>query len=258
MFSNTFFGSNSIRKHTALFGTLFNNIHIERENTEPRTQFQKVPILYGGREKYIARTTTDPKIEREVAAQLPRMAFEFVDLKYDANRQLNPINNTITYNPTAKSRLVPVPYTFYYNLYITARFVEDAAKILEQILPWFSPSFTLRAHLLDDDPDCTSSIIFNIAGVDMKDNYEGPMTERRVLIWTISFAVNSWIYGPQSAAPNVIRWATVNQKLSDSANNANTYVLTGNSYPTLANTALADIQPTDNYIVVTDISEFFE
>lgn len=255
MFSNTFYSTNSIRKHTALFGTLFNNINIERDNDEPRTQFQKVPIAYGGREKYIARNTTDPAIEREIAAQLPRMAFELMDISYDPERQLNPVNNTISYNPTAKSRFVPVPYVLTYNLYITARYVEDAAKIVEQILPYFSPSFTIRAHLVDEDPDCVSSLLVTLRNVDMRDNYEGPMTERRILIWTLTFTINTWIYGPQSPLA-VIRWATVNSRLYDSLG-SNSYIFSGNSYPTLANTALSDIQPTDNYIVVTDISEFF-
>lgn len=259
MFGNQFYASGAIRKNVSLFGTLFNNIRIERDNGTD-TQHQKVPILYGGREKYIARNTTDPKIEREVAAQLPRMAFELVDLYYDSARQLNPVNNILTFNSSSiSSKFVPTPYIFVFNLYITARHVEDAAKIVEQIIPWFQPAFTLSAFL-SDDSNCSHDIIFTLKNIDMKDNYEGPMTERRVLIWTLSFNVKTWILGPsKDQSNNVIRWVDVNQRITNESNvYTSTYVIESNTYPTLANTALEDILPSDAYIVKTDIREYFE
>ena len=255
MFGNSFFGNGAIRKHVVLFGTLFNNIRIERTNDTSVTQHQKVPILYGPREKYIARNTQDPNIEREVAAQLPRMAFELMGLEPDAERRLNPVNN-LTYfaSGVPGSRLVPAPYIFTFNLYITARFVEDAAKITEQILPYFNPDFNLQAKLVEG-VDCVNDIKFTLKNIDMRDNYEGNFAERRILIWTLTFSVRSWIYGRHSSNTNVIRWVNVNYTTEEGSD---VIAASTNTYPTLANTALEDILPTDDYIIETDISEFFD
>lgn len=258
MFSNTFFSNQAIRKNVALFGTLFNNLRIERTDQANNVQLQIVPIAYGPREKYIARNTQDPKIEREIAAQLPRMAFELMGIEPDADRRLNPVNNTVVFNEgIGSSRLVPSPWNFYFNLYITARFVEDASKIVEQILPYFQPSFSVKAFLTDDQ-DCSSTVIFTLKNVDMKDNYEGNFQERRILVWTLTFGIKTWIFGPTQQA-KTIKWVDTNSQIS-SANNArvSTYEIQANTYPTANGLTLDQIGPTDNYILVTDISEFFK
>jgi hypothetical protein len=257
MFGNAFFGNKSIRKHVALFGTLFNNIRIERTDNSDTTQHQKVPIAYGQRDKYIARNAQDPNIEREIAAQLPRMSFELMGIEPDAERRLNPVARIVSFDSgTATSKLMPAPFNFYFNLYITARFVEDAAKIVEQILPYFQPSFNLQASLVEND-DCVTDVLVSLRNVDMKDNYEGPMTERRILVWTLTFSVKSWIFGPERIQ-KVIRWVDVDQKIGDSSNTSSTYTYQSNTYPTVDGKTLEEINSTDDYIVITDITEFFE
>lgn len=256
MFGNRFFDNEELRKYTLLFGTLFNNIRLRRENATPADeQEQIVPIAYGGREKYIARNTQDPDIERSVASQLPRMAFELMAIEPDPLRNLNPMNNLPSFSAsTPTSRFVPRAWNLKYNLYITARQVLDASKILQQILPYFQPTFGLKAEIIDDG--CPIDLIFVLDGVDMQDNYEGSMGERRLLVWTLGFTLKAYFYGPQSPEGAIIRFVTIDTH-TDSNPLANSEYVSQNTYPTLANTALEDILPTDPYTIVTDLTEFF-
>jgi hypothetical protein len=245
MLPNTYFENNLFQKYLILFGRMFNNIRIERsrEPGDEKTQHQIVPIAHGGREKYVARNTTDPNIERIVAAQLPRMAFEMVDFFPDPKRQLNTIGQNC---------FMPTPYSFVFNLYITARNVLDAAKIVEQIAPFFRPSIGIRADLLDND--VPYDLKLTLSNPDMKDNYEGQMTDRRVLVWTLTFTLDAWLFGPQTTSGGVIKWVTVN-----SIDGGNGKLLAkSNTYPVLAGTELEDIQPSDPFIIRTDYTEFFE
>lgn len=245
-----FFDNDEIRKYVVLFGNLFNDIHLMRTNPDSESYKQVVPIAYGGREKYVARNTQDPELDRSVAAQLPRMAYELVGLSYDPQRATDPLNKLVTVDGnTSTSRYQGTPWNFTFNLYITARHVLDASKIVQQILPFFRPSFTLKAQIVDDV--CAKALPIVLDAVNMQDNYEGGFQERRVLIWTLTFTLKGYIYGPSEAVGGVIRWISTGYSADVVANTE--FFETSNTYPTLANTALIDILPSDPYEIVTVI-----
>lgn len=246
MLPNMYFENKLMYKYLLMFGRMFNNIRIERarEPGDEKAQHMIVPIAHGGRDKYIARNNADPQIEKQIAAQLPRMAFEMVDFHYDSERQLNPIGNACQ---------VPTPYRFAFNLYITARNVMDAMKIVEQIAPFFRPSIGIRADLLDNDNPFDLKL--TLQRPDMRDNYEGTMLERRILVWTLSFTLDAWLFGPNpndDNGTNVIRWVNVKY------DTGNQPVLSSNTYPVLPGTPLEDIQPSDPYTIQTDYTELFD
>lgn len=245
MLPNTYFENKLFQKYLIMFGRMFNNIRIERsrEPGDEKTQHMIVPIAHGGREKYVARNTTDPNIERIVAAQLPRMAYEMIDFFPDPKRQMNPIGQDC---------FMPVPYSFVFNLYITARNVLDAAKIVEQIAPFFKPSIGIRADLLDNNQPYDLKL--TLSNPDMKDNYEGPMLERRVLVWTLTFTLDAWLFGPPTInGDRVIRWVTVNTRDPEDRR----IIHKANTYPVVPGKPLEEIQPSDPYIIHTDYTEFF-
>jgi len=248
MLPNKYFENDALRKYIILFGRMFNNVRIERDTSPSdatKKQHMIVPIAYGGREKYMARNTTDPAIERPVAAQLPRMAFELVNMHYDPQRQLSTVGNQC---------FMPTPYRFYFNLYITARYAIDASKIVEQIAPFFRPSIGIRADLLNND--IPYDLKLTMLEPDMKDNYEGAFLERRVLIWTLRFSLDGWLFGPEQQSGGIIRWASINIAANTGANTEPS--VNSNTYPILAGTDLEDIEPSDPYTIRTDITEFFD
>lgn len=245
MLPNMYFENKLMYKYLLMFGRLFNNIRIERsrEPGDEKLQHMIVPIAHGGRDKYIARNNADPQIEKQIAAQLPRMAFEMTDFYYDPERQLNPIGNACQ---------VPTPYKFGFNLYITARNVMDAMKIVEQIAPFFRPAIGIRADLLDNDNPFDLKLTLHRP--DMKDSYEGTMLERRIQVWTLSFTLDAWLFGPNpndNNGTNVIRWVEVDYSTPGGQ------VSTSNTYPVLPGTPLEDIQPSDPYTIQTDYTELF-
>lgn len=241
-----FFDNDEIRKYVVLFGNLFNNIKLERENSEGDEYRQTVPIAYGGREKYVARNTQDPDIEKSVAIQLPRMAYELVGMQFDPTRQVDPLNKLVTIDGRkSTSRYEGAPWNFTFNLYITARHVLDASKIAQQILPFFRPIFTIKAHLVDDV--CSKALPIVLDAVNMQDNYEGNFAERRILIWTLTFTLKGYLYGPSGTQGGVIRWVNTNYGTE------NQLLESANTFPVLANTALENILPTDPYTVVVEM-----
>lgn len=191
-----------LRKYVAIFGTLFNDITISRDTiiTTRQQQF-KVPISYGPREKYIARLEGDPSGERDVAITLPRISFEMTSMQYAANRKLNTMNQIVVNDDSVSERArkqvwQPVPYDIFFQLNIMTKTMEDGAKIVEQILPHFTPDWTVSAKLLDQMPDIVLDVPVVLNSVQSTDLYEGDFISRRMLLWTLDFTMKAQFFGP--------------------------------------------------------------
>lgn len=203
-----------IRKYVALFGTLFNDIVIERTDTQGNmTSLIKVPITYAPKEKMLARAQQDPNIDRQTATiTMPVMSFEMLDPKYDGSRKLPSIGRSANKIPNNPSSLYyqynPVPYNFNFKLYIMIKNAEDGTKIIEQILPYFTPDFTVTVQLIPDINELKDiPIILN--SVTQTDTYDGAFTERQALIWTLDFTLKGYLYGPVKTNP-IIKFVNVN------------------------------------------------
>lgn len=189
-----------IRKYVVLFGTMFNDIHIHRYDTENQPlQTIKVPISYAPKEKMLARVDQDPNLKKPYAITLPRMAFEITGMYYASTRKLQTINrqyNTVaTEENKLKYQYVPVPYDFLFNLYIMVKNAEDGTRILEQILPFFTPDWTATVNLIPE-MNFTSDIPLVLQTVNVEDLYEGNYDTRRSLIWTLGFVMKGYVFGP--------------------------------------------------------------
>jgi hypothetical protein len=199
MFNQTFYFQ-TIRKYVTLFGTLFNEIHITRTNkTGDMTNYIKVPITYAPKEKMLARVNQDPGIDRPSATiTLPLMSFEMTDIRYDGDRKL-PTTNRSAIKSADKNKLRyqynPVPYSFGFRLYVYVKNAEDGTKIVEQILPYFTPDFTVTVNLIPEmETNIDIPVIMN--SIQQDDTYGGNFTERQAIIWTLDFTVKGYIYGP--------------------------------------------------------------
>jgi len=210
MFGQTFYFQ-TIRKYVALFGTLFDDINIIRTDTSGNiTQIIKVPITYAPKEKMLARLQQDPNIDRPTATvTLPYMAFEMSNVRYDSDRKLKTITRVANKNNANNNILNyqynPVPYNFEFRLYIMVKNAEDGTKIIEQILPYFTPDFTFTLNLIPDMNEL-KDIPIVLTSISQEDTYEGNFIERRSLIWTLDFVLKGYIYGPVVGSP-IIKYA---------------------------------------------------
>jgi len=86
-----------LRKTIISFGTLFNNITIQKKDDSDNTfSVMKVPIAYGPTQKFLARLEQQSNLNRPIEIQLPRMSFEFNGINYDAQRKLTKGNINIS------------------------------------------------------------------------------------------------------------------------------------------------------------------
>jgi len=212
MFGHTFYFS-TIRKYVTLFGTLFNDIHITRTDANNNTvALIKVPLAYAPKEKVLARVDADPNIDRQAAIILPRMSFEMLDMRYDTSRKLNTIGRTVKKDPDSTSKLKyqynPVPYNISFRLYVYVKNAEDGTKIIEQILPFFTPDWTTTVQLIPE-MGINMDIPVVLDNINIEDSYEGNFEKRRALIWTLDFTLKGYIYGPVKKS-GVIKFANTN------------------------------------------------
>ncbi len=184
-----------------LFGTLFSNIVIIR--TDPTAnnaqQIIKVPIEYAPKEKMLTRVLADPDIDRPYSLLLPRMSFETRGYRYDGSRKLPTVNRIakkiIGDNNKLQFQYMPVPWNIDFNLYVYVKNTEDGLKVVEQILPFFTPVWT-STLILVPEMDVTMDIPITIGSPSVEDQYSGDFKTRKILIWTIPFTLKGYLYGP--------------------------------------------------------------
>ena len=191
-----------IRKITVAFGDLFKNITMVRYNPDDSEQERFiVPIDYATKELYVMRIQGDPNLDKKVMMTLPRMSYEMNGLTYDSTRKQ--MTNIKQFNQTGtvtSSQYVPVPYNFDFSLYLYVRNIEDGNQIIEHILPFFAPDYTIKVNMIPE-----MGIIKEVPVI-LKDTkyevtYEGDYTsDTRAVIWTLNFTVKGFIFGATSTA----------------------------------------------------------
>jgi len=217
----TQFYHESIRKVIVSFGTMFNNINLVRkDNSGNISQSMKVPLAYGPREKFLVRLNEDADLTKQVAITLPRIGFEIQNLEYDAGRKLNRVQRFKKVKGANAKQLdaqyMPVPYNLSIELYVMAKQSDDALQIVEQILPYFQPDYTLTINdnvSMDSKRDVP--IVLN--SISYEDNYQGDFTTRRALIYTLSFTAKFYLYGPVTSS-KVIKTVQVDQYTDSEVN----------------------------------------
>lgn len=212
MFAQTFYHGH-MRKYVILFGTLFNNIYINREKDGTIYDTIKVPISYGPKDKMLARVDADPELTKPFAVVLPRMSFEMTSINYAPTRKLATVKKSaVVQSATDDNQLRyvynPVPYDMNFTLYIAVKNAEDGTRILEQILPYFTPEWTATLNLVPE-LDIKHDIPTVLMNVTSEDTYESDFKTRRAIIWSLDFTMKGYIYGPIKKSEQ-IKLANVN------------------------------------------------
>ena len=206
----------TVRNVIVAFGTMFNNIQIVRKNnTGAIIQSMKVPLAYGPKQKYLTRLDTDPSLSSATAITLPRLGFEIGALTYDSTRKLNrvqkfkKVKSSSTDANKLDTQFMPVPYNMDIELFVMAKNSDDALQIVEQILPYFQPDYTLTLNdMADMGIKRDVPIILNSVGYE--DNYAGDFTSRRAIIYTLAFTTKFYLYGPVTSS-KIIKTVQVDQ-----------------------------------------------
>ena len=203
-----YFYNEIFRRTIISFGTLFNNISIKQDGGSV-----KVPLAYGPTQKFLARIEQSPDLNKPFAITLPRMSFEFTGLTYDSSRKVTTTQQFTVKDPNSESdtkkAYMPVPYNMQFELAIMCKLNDDALQIVEQILPYFQPSYNLTVNLvsaLNEKRD----IPVVLENITMQDDYEGDFESRRVLLYTLRFTAKTYLFGPvTSASKDIIKTASV-------------------------------------------------
>ena len=249
MFGNTFYNKIT-KKYVSIFGTLFNDIKLIREDINNVSSEYIIPITFSPRQKFSAVLEQDMRKDSQ-SIIFPVMGFEILSIYYDAERKIAP-SIPLTLSSTATEKVIlqnPVPYNIDFQLNIATKHLEDQYRIVEQILPVFSPTFTVSAKLIDNHTEYTDLPI-TLTSVNFEDGYEGNVETRRPIIWSLTFTLKGFYYG-SSSSKKIIKFVQANLYSSLIANTAveNITVQPGS---TAANVATIDVNLSRPWIEISE------
>ena len=202
-----------IRKTIVSFGTVFNQIHIHHyDDSGNKTSDMRVPLAYGPRQKFLARLEQQPELNKPIQITLPRMSFEMNSLQYDASRKTGVTQAfKASDGSNIKKVFMPVPYNIGIELNILCKLNDDALQIVEQILPFFQPAFTITVDLVSSIGE-KRDIPIVLESINFQDDYEGDFSTRRALIYTLQFTAKTYLFGPiADTSDGLIRKVQVDQ-----------------------------------------------
>lgn len=194
----TYFYHEILRKTVIAFGTLFNEVHIQKEDKGGKTISDlKVPLAYGPRSKFLAKLQQQQELAKATAITLPRMSFEMSSISYDPSRKTSVTKTfkAVDNQDRVKKVFLPVPYNVGFELNIMTKLNDDALQIVEQILPFFQPSFNITVDLVNSIGDKRDMPVV-LENISFTDEYEGDFSTRRVLTYTLNFSVKTYLFGP--------------------------------------------------------------
>ena len=253
MLGNSPYYRSTIRNYVIAFGSIFDDITIDRRNANGDVlETIKVPLAYGSSQKYLARINQPAgNLGYSVAITLPRMSFEISGFTYAPERKFSKTQKMSRPNsadPNTKNYVYnPVPYDIGFTLTVMAKNADDATQIVEQILPYFTPTFNIPIKEANE-----LSVIrdtgLTLNSVSYEDDYEGDFLSRRALLWTLEFTLNGFFYGvPRDQKIIRTSTATVGDLDSSEVTYAEATVTTNPS----------DALQTDNYEFLTTFNEDF-
>jgi len=250
-----------LRKTLISFGTLFNGLEIRKED-----EVIRVPLAYGPTQKFLARLEQSADLNKSTQMTLPRMSFEFNGMTYDPSRKVTTTQQFTTKDAddgtVVKKTYMPVPYNMQFELGIMTKLNDDALQIVEQILPYFQPSYNLTVNLVANGVNEKRDIPVVLENITMQDDYEGDYSTRRVLLYTLRFTAKTYLFGPVSTATgDVIKTARISYLAGTDTTNTTrelSYTVTPRAIKNYTGTVLTnlskDIAVVDTIINVNDAS----
>ena len=267
MFGNYYYNE-SMRKMTVAFGQLFNNIQIKRKDSNNAViQSIRVPLAYAPKEKFLTRLDQQPDLDsREMSITLPRMSFEISTITYDATRKLNKIQKFRAVKTGAEGKILdynymPVPYNISYDLNIFTATAESGLQIVEQILPFFQPDYTVTVNVIPS-LNIKRDVPIVLNNVNYDDSYSGDFTTRRAVTYTLRFTAKTYLFGP-AQTQKVVKTVQTDLHTNTTGNESREVRIEITPNPTTADadddfgftTTITDFNDGKNYNSSTDTDE---
>ena len=200
-----------MRKYVAAFGSLFADITVQRrDDNEDRVQTIAVPLAYGPKQAWLVRANQEPDFDNDVAITLPRIGFEIGAMVYNPTRKHSSTHQNRMKTEDSgfvKTQYVPVPYDITFQLAVFVKNADDGMQIIEQILPYFRPEYTVNINLVPE-MGIVKDIPIELQAVSIEDSYDGDFLSRRALIYNIDFIMKGYLYGPISSSGVITRSIT--------------------------------------------------
>lgn len=250
---NKLFYHKLLRKYTIAFGSLFNDIYVERNDSNGNVlHTEKVGLTYSAKSKFFYRLHQDGNLDRKPAIKLPKMAFSVISIAYAPERKITSkrkISATDPNDPDKKSYIyTPLPYDINYSLSIVTKSQDEGLQIIEQIVPFFTPDYTITMKGIQN-PDINFDVPINLIAVNPDDTYEGQFDERRMITWELDFVMKAYMFGP-SRSGSIIKSADT--ELYDDLS-ASEYIEKINVEPFIEGVPLSDITEEDDFDILTTI-----
>ena len=211
-----------LRRTIISFGTLFNGLNIKhKDSSDNTTSVIKVPLAYGPIQKFLARLEQQPDLNKSTQITLPRMSFEMIGMSYDPSRKVTTTQTFLAGESADKSvekkTYMPVPYNMQFELAIMCKLNDDALQIVEQIVPYFQPAYSVTVDLVESLGE-KRDIPVILDNITMTDDYEGDFSTRRVLLYSLRFTAKTYLFGPvSSASSDIIKKVSIGYIAADSS-----------------------------------------
>ena len=211
-----------LRRTIISFGTLFNGLNIKhKDSSDNTTSVIKVPLAYGPIQKFLARLEQQPDLNKSTQITLPRMSFEMIGMSYDPSRKVTTtqtfLSGASSDKASEKKTYMPVPYNMTFELGIMTKLNDDALQIVEQIVPYFQPQYSLTVDLVESIGE-KRDVPVVLESITMTDDYEGDFSTRRVLLYTLRFSAKTYLFGPvSSTTTDIIKKVRVGYIAADSS-----------------------------------------
>lgn len=191
-----FFHHKTIRNYTLALLSTFNSIETQYLSADKSTVISNlVDINFSSREKAtIFDAETTKEIQRGNYNVLPRLSLVFNGMERNPNRATNKFGtiNKIIDNKQIQYQYNSIPYDFSYTIIGQARGMLEASMIVEQLLSYFNPTYTININEipLQDEP---TEIVIDLNGVSIEsEEYEEFSTN--IVNFSIELNVRGNIY----------------------------------------------------------------
>ena len=203
--SRPIFYHSTIKNLIVAFSSIFNEVSY----TDDYGNTIKVPLHYSPREKwnsyYLERGNFETDSNYKIA--LPRMGFEMGNnISISTSRMLNPMHR-LPSDDTKKYMYNRIPYDFPFSLRIATKKFEDGLKIIEQIVPFFTPELNITLNDKLDFYNLKTDVPVVLNSVEYSLEYQGAMeySTRTATEWTLQFTVKAYLYSDEKATSTIKR-----------------------------------------------------
>ena len=193
------------RSYIVAFAALFAEVKCRTG----RGRLTPVPLHYAPKTKFLEMLDSGyDKDVTDIDMVLPRMAFELTGINYAPERHLNPIHQ-LSHPNSDQLAYNRIAYDFSFTLYVATKEFDDSLEISEQIIPMFTPDFTVPIVEKVGELRIPTNLSIVLNSTSFNIDYEGSFTYNRRIEWSMNFTLKGYMY------PNVQTAVRIKESIVD-------------------------------------------